>query len=123
MFTTFPVAVPPPNVQRLIADCRDRETREIDVMIGKLDGLADQLRTLHRTNLVALGHQLCSPGPSARVGLLLTKRSRAVRPDDGVVTAFRDGRSEEGRVGKEWGRTWRSRGEPDHRNKKTSHAH
>ncbi|MCR1785606.1 restriction endonuclease subunit S [Nocardioides carbamazepini] len=91
MFTTFPVTVPPPNVQRLIADFLDRETREIDVMIGKLDGLADQLRTLHRTNLVALGHQLCSPGPSARVGLLLTKRSRAVRPDDGVVTAFRDG--------------------------------
>lgn len=91
MFTTFPVAVPPPNTQRLIADYLDRETGEIDVMIGKLDALADQLRTLHRAHLVALGRRLCSPGESARVGLLLTKRSRDVRPDDGVVTAFRDG--------------------------------
>lgn len=91
MFTTFPVAVPPSNVQSLIADYLDRETGEIDVMIGKLDALADQLRALHRAKLVALGHKLCAPGKPAKIGLLLTKRSHAVQPDDGVVTAFRDG--------------------------------
>lgn len=91
MFTTFPVAVPPPNVQRVIADYLDHETGEIDAMIGKLDGLTNQLRTLHRTNLVALGHRLCAPGETVRIGLLLIKQARAVRPGDGVVTAFRDG--------------------------------
>lgn len=91
MFTTFPVAVPPPTVQRVIADYLDRETGEIDAMIGKLDDLADQLAALHRTNLVALGRRLVAPGKSVRIGLLLTKQSRDVRPDDGVVTAFRDG--------------------------------
>lgn len=81
-----------PSPQRAIAsDYLDRETRDLDAMLGKLDGLADQLKALHRTNLVALGHKLCTPGESARIGLLLTKQSRDVRPDDGVVTAFRDG--------------------------------
>lgn len=79
------------DAQIRIADHLDRETGGIDVLIGKLDDLADQLKALHRTNLVALGHKLCTPGESARIGLLLTKQSRAVRQDDGVVTAFRDG--------------------------------
>lgn len=91
MFTTFPVAVPPSKVQSLIADYLDRETGEIDMMIGKLDALADQLRALHKAKLVALGYKLCAPGELAKIGLLLTKSSRAVQPDDGIVTAFRDG--------------------------------
>lgn len=82
---------PTPLAQLTISDYLDRETGEIEVMIGKLDELAGQLKALHRTNLVALGHQLCAPGESARIGLLLAKRSHTVRPDDGVVTAFRDG--------------------------------
>lgn len=44
MFTTFPVAVPPPATQRVIADYLDRETDEIDAMLRKLDELAAVLR-------------------------------------------------------------------------------
>lgn len=44
MFTTFPVAVPPPATQRLIADYLDREIGEIDAMLGKLDELTEVLR-------------------------------------------------------------------------------
>lgn len=74
-----------------VADYLDRETCDFDAMLGKLDDLAERLEALLTTNLVALGHKLCTPGESARIGLLLTKQSRAVWPDDGVVTAFRDG--------------------------------
>lgn len=91
MFTTFPVAVPPPEVQTLIAKYLDQETSEIDRMIDKLDDLRTQLSTLHRTYLVALGKRLSGPGEPAKVGFLLTKQSREVQADDGVVTAFRDG--------------------------------
>ena len=91
MFTTFPVAVPPPKVQQLIASYLDRETSEIDQMIEKLDELKAQLSMLQRTYLVALGKRLSEPGSPAKVGFLLTKQAREVRPDDGVATAFRDG--------------------------------
>jgi type I restriction enzyme S subunit len=91
MFTTFPVAVPPPKAQQRIASYLDRETSEIDQMIEKLDELKAQLSMLQRTYLVALGKRLSEPGSPAKVGFLLTKQSREVRPDDGVVTAFRDG--------------------------------
>lgn len=91
MFTTFPVAVPPPEMQRHIASYLDKETSEIDRMIEKLDELKAQLSVLQRTYLVALGERLSGAGSPAKVGLLLVKQSRAVGPEDGVVTAFRDG--------------------------------
>lgn len=91
MLTTFPIAVPPPKVQQRIASYLDKETSEIDRMIDKLDELKAQLSVLQRTYLIALGKQLSEPGNLAKIGFLLTKQSREVRPEDGVVTAFRDG--------------------------------
>lgn len=79
------------TLQVAIANYLDRETAEIDAMLGKLDGLSRQLNALERTNLLALGSRLVASGERTRIGLLLTKRSRAISPDDGVVTAFRDG--------------------------------
>ena len=40
----MPVPLPPMTTQRAIADYLDRETGEIDAMIGKLDEMADALR-------------------------------------------------------------------------------
>ncbi|TFC45920.1 restriction endonuclease subunit S [Cryobacterium shii] len=81
------IPLPPPGVQRSIADHLD----QVDAMIGKLDDLTEQLTAHRRTNLVTLGRQLVAPGERTRVGLLLTKQSLDARPGDGVVTAFRDG--------------------------------
>lgn len=44
MFTTFPVAVPPPATQRAIADYLDRETAEIDALLAELDLLRAALQ-------------------------------------------------------------------------------
>ena len=81
------IPLPSPRVQRAIANQLD----EIDAMITRLDDLAGQLLEHRRTSLVILGRKLVAPGQRVRLGLLLTKQSRPVRPDDGVVTAFRDG--------------------------------
>jgi type I restriction enzyme S subunit len=81
------IPLPPREVQRAVAQHLD----EIDVMISRLDDLAAQLLEHRRTSLLVLGRKLVAPGERARIGLLLTKQSRPVRPDDGVVTAFRDG--------------------------------
>jgi type I restriction enzyme S subunit len=81
------IPLPPPAVQRSIADHLD----QADAMIGKLDDLTEQLVAHHKSNLVTLGRQLVAPGKRTKVGLLLIKQSRDARPDDGVVTAFRDG--------------------------------
>lgn len=81
------IPLPPLALQRAIADHLD----EFDVMIGKLDELSAELLEHRRTTLVELGRKLVAPGARARIGLLLTKQSRPVHPDDGVVTAFRDG--------------------------------
>ena len=81
------IPLPPLALQRAIADHLD----EFDVMIGKLEELSAELLEHRRTTLVELGRKLVAPGARARIGLLLTKQSRPVHPDDGVVTAFRDG--------------------------------
>lgn len=81
------IPLPSAGVQRAIADHLD----EIDAMISRLDDLAGELLEHRRTSLVILGRKLVAPGARVRLGLLLTKQSRPVRPDDGVVTAFRDG--------------------------------
>lgn len=81
------IPLPPREVQLAIADHLD----EIDVMISRLDDLAAQLLEHRRTSLLALGRKLVVPREQARIGLLLTKQSRPVRPDDAVITAFRDG--------------------------------
>ena len=87
----LPVPAVDIDVQRAIASYLDREADEIDRMIEKLDELKAQLSMLQRTYLVALGKRLSEPGSPAKVGFLLTKQSREIRGDDGVVTAFRDG--------------------------------
>lgn len=81
------------HTQSAIADYLDRETGEIDLMTEKLDLLTAELSTLQRTHLVGLGKRLTKPGAGdvTKIGLLLTKQSHALRADDGVVTAFRDG--------------------------------
>lgn len=81
------IPLPPLALQRAIADHLDR----FDVMVSKLDELSAELLEHRRTSLVELGRRLVAPGARARIGLLLTKQSRPVHPDDGVVTAFRDG--------------------------------
>lgn len=81
------VPLPPLAVQRAVAESLDR----VDLMIAKLDGLARQLREHANANLVELGQHLVGEGQRVRLGLMLTKQARATRPDDGVVTAFRDG--------------------------------
>jgi len=81
------IPLPPRELQHAIAE----RLNKIDAMISRLDDLVDQLKEHRRASLLALGRKLVSPGQQARIGLLLTKESRPVRPDDGVVTAFRDG--------------------------------
>lgn len=81
------VLLPDLTTQQAIADQLD----EIDRMITKLDALSAKLFEHRRVSLVELGRRLVAPGQRVKIGLLLTKQSRPVRPDDGVVTAFRDG--------------------------------
>ncbi|MFJ3701614.1 MULTISPECIES: restriction endonuclease subunit S [Streptomyces] len=81
------IPLPPLPTQRAIAD----ELDQVEAMIAKLDKLAGRLKELQRANLAALGRKLVAPGERVRIGFLLTKQSRSALPDDGVVTAFRDG--------------------------------
>lgn len=89
------IGVPPRDLdsQRTIANYLDRETGEIDAMIGALDQLGVLLSHLSHVYLVSLGRRLtqASSGNRVKLGLLLTKLSRELLKDDGVVTAFRDG--------------------------------
>ena len=81
------VPLPPLPVQHEIAARLDR----VESMILRLDDLSEQLRERARASLVDLGRELVSPGQKVRLGLMLTKLARPAGPDDGVVTAFRDG--------------------------------
>lgn len=81
------VPLPPASVQQALADHLD----EAEAMIAMLDKLAAKLLEHRRTCLIELGNRLVAPGERARIGLLLEKQSRPALPDDGVVTAFRDG--------------------------------
>lgn len=82
------VPLPPIAVQEEIARRLDR----VELMVQRLDDLADQLRQRARASLAELGRELVGPGQSVRLGLMLTKLSRPTSTDAGVVTAFRDGR-------------------------------
>ncbi|MGW3986929.1 restriction endonuclease subunit S [Streptomyces sp. NPDC004830] len=81
------IPLPPLPTQRAIADKLD----QVEAMISKLDKLADRLKELQKAHLAELGGKLVAPGERVQIGLLLMKQSRSVLPDDGVVTAFRDG--------------------------------
>ncbi len=81
------VPLPPIPEQREIAARLDR----VESMISLLDDLAKVLRERVSASLFDLGRELVSPGQKVRLGLMLTKLSRPTDPDNGVVTAFRDG--------------------------------
>lgn len=90
---SFSIPWPTSPQRASIADYLDREIAEIDAMTERLDRLRIKLSDLRRSRLVGLGKQLTerNDGGSTKIGLLLTKKSRPIRVDDGVVTAFRDG--------------------------------
>lgn len=89
--SSFKVPWPPQAERSLNADYLDRETREIDEMLMRLDRLLGLLSNLQRGSLLSLGRRLVGQGKRTRIGYLLTKHSRNIRADDGVVTAYRNG--------------------------------
>lgn len=90
MFTEFPVAVPPVETQRAIADYLDRETAQIDAFIAKNEELIALLT--ERSEAQHLRLVLEQP-VSDRVPLkaVLRKLRRTMTDGAAVVTAFRDG--------------------------------
>lgn len=87
MLESMRVHLPDINAQREIAEQLDH----VDAMILRLDDLALKLREHANASLVELGRRLVGTGERVRLGLMLAKCARAPLPEDGVVTAFRDG--------------------------------
>lgn len=87
MMDAMRVLLPDLETQRAIADRLDLT----GAMIAALDKLTRELKEHANVSVAELGLRLVAPGDRVPLGLLLTKRAREANPDDGVVTAFRDG--------------------------------
>lgn len=90
MLTNMPVAVPPIDQQRAIAEFLDRETAGIDVLVSKQESLIDTLRE-RRSALLDQHFQSLEGKRSATVRQTLRKLTRPAPSGLEVITAYRDG--------------------------------
>lgn len=89
MFTTFPIAVPPPATQRLIADYLDHETDEINAMLGKLGELAEKLEARRLGVLGSVLDELFD-GETVPIWSVLTPMKDQNHPREEVLSVYRD---------------------------------
>jgi type I restriction enzyme, S subunit len=91
----LPVALPPLDEQRRIADFLDAETGRVDQLMANQLQLLELLEERANSRILELIGQstIVSPEGSGVVPLrrVITKLNQPVRPTDEVITAFRDG--------------------------------